>query len=417
MASIAIVGSGIAGLYSGWRLAKNHQVTLYESQDRLGGHTDTHIFTTCTGKVAVDSGFIVFNQAHYPLFSKMLDDLGVASQPSVMSFSMLDERTGMEYCASPSPSTLFARRANWISPAFFRMLGDIRRFYIEARQCRTTLDDRLTLGEFLDQRAYSREFAEWHLLPMAGALWSASNHQVRDYPMRYLLAFMHNHCMLQFRGRPTWRTVQGGSQRYIDALREATPIAFRIGDGVRRISRDHDGVAIVSDGHEARYDAVIIACHSDQALALLADPSAAEKDVLGAIEYAENHVQVHCDEQVMPRRRQAWGGWNALQEHTPNPRCAVSYHMNQLQSLPTDQDFIVSLNLSHRIRSDRVMAERYYHHPQYTPQTVAAQQRWSEISGLRRTWYAGAYWGWGFHEDGARSAERAVRGVSDALAA
>lgn len=403
MARVAVIGGGISGLMAARNLANHHQVTLYEADQRLGGHSDTHYVAEADAEIAIDSGFIVFNRGHYPYFNAMLDDLNVPSIESDMSFSVHDESTGFEYSAQSGLSGLVARKRNLLSPAFYRMVADILRFYRQAGVALKQLDDALTLGQFLHQHGYSRSFSEWHLLPMACALWSASLDRIMDYPMRYLLQFMDNHCMLQLRQRPPWRTISGGSKQYVTALRHHIQAEFRIGDPVLSVCRGQHNVWVKSAGAEREYDALVMACHSDQALRLLADADVTEHDVVGAIRYQRNEAVLHYDTQLLPRRRKAWASWNARVGGDARQTCTVSYYMNRLQKLQAKRHYIVSLNQTDVIDENKIVARRVYHHPVYAPATIAAQQRRNEINGPRRTWYAGAYWGWGFHEDGARS--------------
>ena len=405
---IAVIGAGIAGIYSAWLLdRRGYDVTLYEAGAKLGGHTDTHRIQTHAGELAVDSGFIVFNHANYPLFTAFLEALGVEAQPSNMSFAVVDEARNLEYNAE-TLGTLFAQRRNLLRPSFWSMLRDLVRFYRQSPGLLETIDDELTLGEFLAREGYGDTFTRDHLVPMTAALWSLPVADAARFPLRYLLRFMNNHAMLQLTGRPQWLTVAGGSQRYIDAARDQWQVEVRTGTPVESLRRDPGGVSVTAGGNE-RYDTAVIACHSDQALQLLADADDCERAVLGAIAYRPNEVLVHTDASALPRRPRARASWNVRLDR--DGRARVSYYMNKLQSLPTDTPYVVSLNQADRIDPASVIASRSYHHPVYTPEAVAAQGRWDEINGVRRTWYCGAYWGWGFHEDGVRSARR----VADAL--
>jgi len=408
-ARIAVVGGGIAGIYSAWLLdRRGFAVTLYEADTRLGGHTDTHGIATDAGELAVDSGFIVFNRANYPLFSAFLEELGVETQPSNMSFAVVDEARNLEYNAE-NLGTLFAQRRNLLRPAFWSMLRDLMRFYRQSPGLLESVDDELTLGEFLAREGFGKTFARDHLVPMTAALWSLPMVDAGRFPLGYLLRFMNNHAMLQLTGRPQWLTVTGGSQRYVEAVRRRWRVDVRAGLPVESVRRDAGGVTVTA-GEGERYDTAVIACHSDQALPLLVDADEHERAVLGAIAYRPNEVLVHSDVSVLPRRRRARASWNVrLDSHG---RARVSYYMNKLQSLPTNTPYIVSLNQAGRVDPASVIAARTYHHPVYTAATIAAQQRWAEINGVRRTWFCGAYWGWGFHEDGVRSARRVVDGIS-----
>lgn len=413
MARIAVVGAGISGLAAAWLLSRRHQVVLFEKDLRLGGHTHTHRVEIEGRPYAVDSGFIVFNPVHYPLFTRLLQELGVGSQPSSMSFSVHEEATGFEYNATDLPG-LFARRRNLISPRFWRMLSGILRFYREAPRLLETAPLELSLGEFLRREGYPEPFARLHLIPMASALWSAPPEGVLDYPLRFLLRFMANHHMLQVRGRPPWRVVQGGSSRYIEAMRANWSVEERLGCPVKAVMRGARGVELESAAGREVFDELVLACHSDQALSLLADPSPQERAILGAIPYQRNEAVLHTDARELPRRPRCHAAWNARIPADPSAHCTVSYCMNILQSLDAPERICVSLNRGEKIAPERVLARMVYEHPQFTLAACAAQERREEIDGQRHTHYCGAYWGFGFHEDGLRSAvEVAARlGVS-----
>ena len=399
---IAVVGSGIAGLGAAWLLSRKHEVVLFEAEDRLGGHTHTHRVTQAGREYAVDSGFIVFNPVNYPLLSRMFDELGVASQPTTMGFSVQDARSGLEYNAT-NLNAMFCQRRNLFSPRFHRMVREILRFY---RECPALLEgpgEGPTLGRYLADGGYSQLFIEDHLVPMASALWSSPAGQIMDFPARYLVQFMANHRMLQVEGRPQWRVVTGGSSSYLAALQSRWKVSVRLSSPVRSIRRDADGVLVSAASGEEGFDQVVLACHADDALALLSDASAEERQVLGAIEYQDNDTVLHTDARLLPRRRAAWAAWNAYVPAEPEAVCTVSYCMNLLQSLESPEPFVVTLNRSEDIDPSKVIARMRYRHPVYTHASVAAQARRHEISGQRRTWFAGAAWGYGFHEDGLRS--------------
>ncbi len=400
---IAVVGSGIAGLATAWWLSQHHAVTLFEADTRLGGHTHTHDVQLDGRTFAVDTGFIVFNPQHYPLLSGLFESLEVASQPTTMSFSVHNEADGLEYNAT-TLDTLFCQRRNLASPRFWGMLRDLRRFYREAPALLDSDDAGPTLGEYLQANRYGATFRDLHLVPMASALWSSPSAGILEFPARYLVQFMANHHMLQLSGRPEWRVVRGGSSRYIDALRARWSVIERVGCPVDSVRRDAAGVHLASAAGSERFDQVVLACHSDQALALLDDADAAERDILGAIRYQHNETVLHTDARLLPRNRKAWAAWNAHVPATPDAACTVSYCMHQLQSLDTPEPLVVTLNRSDAIDPAKVIARMRYAHPVYDAAMVAAQGRREEIQGKRNTWYAGAYWGWGFHEDGIRSA-------------
>ncbi len=400
---IAVVGSGIAGLASAWLLGAQHEVVLFEADARLGGHTDTHVVRTASGEWRVDSGFIVCNRVHYPLLLRMFDDLGVETQPTTMTFSAQDELRRREYNAGSLAGLLFQPR-NLVAPWFWRMLADIARFYREAPKLLDRADAGPTLGEFLAAGGYSDVFRDQHLVPMASALWSTPAARVPEFPARYLAQFMANHSMLQITGRPQWLAVVGGSSRYIDALRSRWRVEARLADAVRSVHREADGVRIESSSGNHRFDHVVMACHGDQALGLLGDPSPREREILGAFEFQENETLLHTDIRLLPRNRRLWAAWNAHIPADPEAACSVTYCMNILQSLPAPETFCVTLNRSEAVDPSRVLARRAYTHPLYTQATVAAQSRMEELQNVNATSYAGAYLGWGFHEDGMRSA-------------
>ena len=407
---IIVVGAGVSGLYAAWHLGASHDVTLLEADQRPGGHADTHLVDDHGVTRPVDSGFIVFNEAHYPLFSAWLEELKVAWKDSDMSFGVSDARSGLEYNAT-SLNTLFCQRRNLLRPAFLGMVRDIIRFYRRAPALLEALDDGVTLGEWLASGDLGAMFAEHHLLPMASALWSAPMGRIRDFPMRHLLAFMDNHGMLQIEGRPTWRTIDGGSRRYVEKA-AAGPARLLTGTPVRSVERRANAVRVHTDAAELTCDALVLACHSDQALALLRDPDPAERAILGAIHYQPNEAVLHSDASVLPTQPAARASWNVRRDDRDDDRCRVSYYMNKLQGIDSTTPFIVSLNQTDRLDPACIRVRRYYQHPVFTPEAVAAQRRWDEINGRRRTWYCGAWWGWGFHEDGARSARRVVDAIT-----
>ena len=401
---VAIVGTGIAGSLVAALLHGAHDIVVYEADDRPGGHTHTHDLLDVDGRrVRVDTGFIVYNDWTYPNFIELLSTLGVKTQASDMSFSVRCAKTGFEYNGH-TLNTLFAQRSNLFRPSFYAMIRDILRFNREAKELLDAPDDGLTLGAYLDRGRYGRAFMERYVLPMAGAIWSADARSMREVPARWFVRFFENHGMLSVDERPTWRVVTGGSQRYHEALRAPWASRIRYSSPVSRIRRHADRVEVESKGNVESYDHVVLAAHSDQALAMLADPSQAEREVLGAIPYQKNIAVLHTDASVMPRRKLAWAAWNYHLGADRDGVCAVTYWMNRLQGLDSRQQYFVTLNDVDGIDPAKTIKRLVYHHPVYRPQGVAAQARWSEINGVARTWYAGAWWGFGFHEDGTRSA-------------
>ena len=400
---VAVVGAGIAGMATAWLLSREHAVTLFEANDYLGGHTHTHDVELDGTRYAVDTGFIVFNPDNYPLLCRLFDELGVASQLTTMSFAVRNEATGLEYNATDL-DRLFVQRRNLVSPRFWGMVRDILRFYREAPALLAGDDAGTTLGEYLAAQRYGAMFRDDHLVPMASALWSSPSARVLDFPVRHLVAFMANHQMLQVSGRPPWRVVQGGSASYVRALRRHWRVAERVACPVRGVRRDDAGAIVTSAAGDERYDRVVLACHSDQALALLTDADAREREILGAIGWQANDTVLHTDARLLPRNRRAWAAWNAFVPARPDERCTVSYCMNLLQGIAAPQPLVVTLNRTSAIDPARVLARLRYTHPVFDAAAVAAQARKPEIQGRRHTWFAGAYWGWGFHEDGMRSA-------------
>jgi len=399
---LAIVGGGVSGLVAGHLLQRDHDVTLFEAGAYAGGHTNT----VRVGRHAVDTGLIVFNDRNYPSFERLLTRLGVATQPSQMSFGVSDARGEFEY-ASHSPNGLFATRRHLATPWFHRMLADLVRFQRDARALLADGAGDPSLGAWLEERRYSPAFVDRLIVPQASAVWSADPRQMWTFPARFLAAFFDNHGMLGVRDRPRWRTVTGGSGRYVEALTRPWRDRIRLATPVQAIARHDDHVAVTVRGRPPeRFDEVIVATHSDQALALLADATAAEHEILGAIPYAPNEAVLHTDRRLLPRRRRAWASWNYHLVDEPTGATTVTYHMNRLQSLRADRELCVTLNRTAAIDPSTIIRTIPYAHPVYTAAGERAQRRHAEISGRNRTHYCGAYWGWGFHEDGVRSALR-----------
>jgi uncharacterized protein len=400
---IAVVGSGISGLVSAWLLSRKHHVTLFEANNHFGGHTHTHVVEQQGRRYQIDSGFIVYNPSHYPLLTRMFQDLNVASQPTTMSFSVHSEVSGLEYNAAML-DTLFCQRRNLASPRFIGMVRDLLRFYREAPALLNTSETGPTLSDYLTEHNYGAAFREEHLVPMASALWSSPRAQILGFPARYLVRFMANHQMLQVGDRPQWRVVQNGSSSYVRALRARWSVRERMNCAVRSVRRHASGIVVESVAGTENFEQIVLACHSDQALALLADADEREQSILGAMPYQANDTVLHTDAGVLPLRRKAWAAWNAWLPRDPGETCTVSYCMNLLQGIESPEPFVVTLNRTAAIDPDKVLSRMQYHHPVYSHASVAAQARKAEIQGRKRTWFAGAYWGWGFHEDGMRSA-------------
>ncbi|HET8567152.1 MAG TPA: FAD-dependent oxidoreductase [Solirubrobacterales bacterium] len=401
---IAIVGTGVSGLVAAHRLAREHEIVVYEASERIGGHSHTVPVEAADGTHWIDTGFIVFNNRNYPHFEALLDELGVASRPSHMSFSVSDGRGRFEY--SGTPWGLFARPAHLLSPGFLGMLRDWRRFNREARALIGTNGTAPSLGHWLEQRGFSPQFVERLIVPQASAVWSADPAQMWSFPASFMAEFFGNHGMYSLRGRPKWRTVRGGSRSYVEAIAAPWRDRIRTDAPVRRVERLPHAVRVEAEGCESEeFDQVVIATHSDQALAMLADPSEAEREVLGAIPYQRNQGVLHTDASLMPRRRAAWSSWNFHLTPQPVAGTTVTYWMNNLQRLRIREHYFLTLNRNEEIDPAKVIHRIAYDHPVYTREGVAAQARHAEISNAgRRTHYCGAYWGWGFHEDGVVSA-------------
>ena len=400
---IAIIGSGISGLTAARRLCPDHEITVFEANDYIGGHTNTVDVDLDGRQWAVDTGFIVFNDRTYPNFISLMNEIGVESQPSDMGFSVRCDRSGLEYCGS-SLNQLFAQRRNLVRPGFWRMLRDILRFNREARELLEGREDTLELGAYLAREGYSRQFTERYIVPMGAAIWSTDPQTMLRFPARYFVDFFNNHGLLSVNDRPQWRVIRGGSRSYIGPL--TAPFADRIhlNTPVMRVHRNASGVELVlRDGQRAWFDGVVFACHSDQALAMLAQPSDAERSILGAIPYQPNRAVLHTDERLLPRRRAAWAAWNYHIPAEALSTVSVTYNMNILQGLDADRQFLVTLNPARDIDPDKVIKEIVYQHPVYTPEGVAAQRRRAELMGADRSFYCGAWWSYGFHEDGVKS--------------
>jgi predicted NAD/FAD-binding protein len=394
---IAIVGTGISGLLAAHLLHREHEIVVYEAGDRVGGHTNTIRVDTEEETHWIDTGFIVFNDRNYPNFERLLSEMGVATQPSYMSFSVSDGHGDFEYAGTPRG--LFARRANLLSPSFLAMLRDWRRFNREARALAGTGGTAPSLGHWLEERGFSRHFVERLIVPQISAVWSADREQMWSLPASFMAEFFENHGMYSLRGRPRWRTVAGGSIRYVKAMTAPWRDRIRLRAPVRRIERLPGRVRIAAEGCESEdFDEVVIATHSDQALRMLADPTAAEREILGAIPYRRNEAVLHTDTSLLPRRRRAWASWNFHLAEEPARSATVTYWMNNLQRLRGDREFLVTLNRGEEIDPEKALHRVSYDHPVYTAEGVAAQARHAEISGTGRTHYCGAYWGWGFHE-------------------
>lgn len=405
---IAVVGSGISGLASAHYLSREHEVHLFEAGDRLGGHTHTVDVDTPSGRYAVDTGFIVFNDRTYPNFIRLMNGLGVASQESSMSFSVKTEG-GLEYNGTDL-NGLFAQRSNLLNPYFLQMIADILRFNREAPKLLNDPDNDIPLAEYLIEGNYSKAFINHYIVPMGSAIWSASAAQMQRFPAAYFVRFFHNHGMLSVNDRPVWRVLRGGSRSYIPALTEPFKSRIHSHSPAVKVKRRADKVSLSINGPsglaEIDFDHVVLASHGDESLKLLDDATTDERAVLGAFSYQENKTVLHTDTSVLPERRRAWASWNYFVPKVEKNTVAVTYNMNILQSLRAPETFLVSLNMDDRIDPAKVVRRLVYHHPVYTSHAVAAQGQWDRVSGKNRTHFCGAYWGFGFHEDGVKSALR-----------
>jgi predicted NAD/FAD-binding protein len=406
---LAVIGTGIAGNVAAYRLARDYDVTVFEAADRIGGHTNTVDVTHDGCHYAIDTGFIVYNDRTYPNFTALLRELRVASRASDMSFSVQNERSRLEYNGA-SINALFAQRSNLFRSSFHRMIRDILRFNREAVTVLEPQSVDVTLGQFLTERGYSAEFVNDYIIPMGAAIWSASPNMMLEMPAYFFVRFFENHGFLTVNDRPTWRVICGGSRNYVDKLVAGHRHRIHLNAPVHRVRRFPTHVEVKVRGAEAqRFDEVFIACHSDEALAMLADASSLERDVLGAIVYQRNEAVLHTDERVMPRRKRAWAAWNYHVANRSSERVAVTYNMNILQGFEAPVQFCVTLNNTRTIDPDRVIENIQYAHPVFTREAVAAQRRHAELNGTRRTYFCGAYWRFGFHEDGVISALNAIR--------
>ncbi len=411
---VAVVGAGVSGLVVAQLLSRRHEITVFEAAGYAGGHTNTIRVDTANQTLAVDTGFIVFNDRNYPNFERLLARLGVATQPSEMTFSVSAVDEDFEYAGSPRG--LFAQPRNLTRPAFWAMIRDYVRFSRDARALLEDGDDRQSLGDWLQERRFSQDFVARLIVPQASAVWSADPAQMWTFPARFIIRFFHQHGMLSLVGRPRWRTVTGGSARYVEVLTASFADRIRLRTPVSAIERRPGDVIVTPRGAEPeRFDEVVLATHSDQALALLTDASDREHELLGAIPYQDNEAVLHTDRRLLPRRRAAWSSWNFHLLDEPAGRSTVTYHMNTLQRLRCSEELCVTLNRSDAIDPDRVIATIPYSHPVFTPAGWEAQTRHHEISGVNRTHFCGAYWRWGFHEDGVVSALRVAERFGERL--
>jgi predicted NAD/FAD-binding protein len=408
---IAVIGAGVSGLTAAWLLAEHHDIEIFEAADYAGGHTNTEQVSSGGRFWPVNTGFIVYNDWTYPNFIKLMDRLGVASEVSDMSFSVDSRRTGLQYNGT-SLNTLFAQRRNLLNPRFLKMIREILRFNKETQQqlADQSIDDSETLSSYLDRNGYSAYFRKFYIVPMGSAIWSAPEVVLERFPIRFFLQFFSNHGMLSVDDRPTWRVITGGSAQYVGKMMDRLDGRLRLNSPVQQVKRDADGVTVVRAGEERRFDQIVFACHSNQALAMLAQPTDAEQQILGAIAYQNNDVVLHTDASVLPSNRRAWAAWNYLIPASSHEPVSVTYNMNVLQNFHSaEETFCVTLNRSHDIAPDKIIKKFEYAHPVFTLEAVAAQKRYDDIGNQNRSHFCGAYWFNGFHEDGVNSALRVTR--------
>lgn len=406
---IAIIGTGIAGNVAAYHLHKEHEITVFEQNSHIGGHSHTHSLQHADADFNVDTGFIVLNDRTYPNFNKLLTALDVDIQPTEMSFSVKCERTALEYNGN-NLNTLFAQRRNLLRPAFHRMIRDILRFNREANEYLKANSADASLGEYLSRGQYSQQFINQYIVPMGAAIWSAEPSQMFNFPALFFIRFFANHGLLSVNNRPQWYVIKGGSKCYVEKLSAGFKNNVRVNTPVKTVKRYHNHVEVISERFGAEiFDYVIMATHSDQALNILDKPSTLEKNVLSAIPYQENEAVLHTDEKLLPQRKLAWASWNYHIPAEAQERVALTYNMNILQGLNAADTYCVTLNYSNHIDENKIIKTVNYHHPVFTPEGIQAQNRHRDINGTQRTYYCGAYWRNGFHEDGVVSALNAIQ--------
>ena len=410
---IAIVGTGISGLTAAYLLHKDHDITVIERETSIGGHTATIDVQHNGVDYAIDTGFIVYNDWTYPNFIKLMDELDVRSHATQMSFSVSCERTGLEY-GGHNLNTLFAQRSNLFKPGYLKMLADIVRFNKESINDLESgrIAAGTTLGQYLKRNNYSKQFADHYLIPMGSAIWSASTDVMFDFPLLFFVRFFKNHGLLSINDRPQWRVITGGSREYLGPITKGFEDRIRTRCAVTSVKRSGTGVTLtLENADQCQFDQVILACHSDQALSMLQDPSDTEQEVLGAIAYQDNDVVLHTDHTLLPNKKLAWSSWNYWLREQQQERAVLTYNMNILQGLSAPVTFCVTLNTTQSIDPGKILGQFQYAHPVFTLESIAAAERWEEINGVNNTWFCGAYWANGFHEDGVRSGLRVAKAL------
>ena len=412
---IAVIGTGISGLVTAYLLAPENDIHIYEANDYIGGHTNTVPVKINGHSYSIDTGFIVFNDRNYPNFTKLLCQNNITSQFAPMSFSVSCDETGLEYNGT-SLNGLFSQRTNLFRMSFHKMIFNIYRFNRDAiifLKNNNELD--LSFSDFLERGKYGVEVRDFYVYPMASAIWSEGPDKIGDAPFHFFAQFFENHGMLNINDRPQWRVIQGGSQEYVKKLTASFRNRIRLKCPVKKIRREKDNVKVESAGKEETFDYVIIATHSDQALSLLSDPTKQEQDILGDIHYQKNEVLLHLDSSVLPKNKRAWACWNYHKTRTGINHSCITYNMNMLQSINSKESFCVSLNYKHKIDPAKIIKSINYDHPIISRQAINAQSRHQEINGVNKTFYCGAYWGNGFHEDGVKSALTVTKQFGKAL--
>jgi predicted NAD/FAD-binding protein len=404
---IAIIGSGISGNTLAYYLNPHHQIALFESNDRIGGHSHTHHIDVFNQKVSVDTGFIVFNKKTYPNFLKLLHELKVPYENSAMSFSVKDSQKDFEYNGT-NLNALFAQRKNFINPSFYKMIREILRFN-KSSIILLSGDEEISLGDYLKREGYSDFFKKYYILPMGSAIWSSNIKTMMQFPAKFFIQFFNNHGMLNINDRPQWLTISGGSINYVDKMIKPFRKKIKLNQNIKYVERKKDHIAIHHKDRVEKFDWVFFACHSDEALKLIKSPSFHEKNILKAIPYTDNEVILHYDDHFMPKRKLAWAAWNYHIDDNANSPASLTYNMNILQNLKTEVPLLVTLNPLQKINKKKIIKTLSYAHPQYSLRSIEAQSKYHLISGVNRTSFAGAYWGNGFHEDGVKSALDAIQ--------
>jgi len=404
---IAIIGAGISGNTLAYYLNPHHQIALFESNDRIGGHSHTHHIDIFNQKVSVDTGFIVFNKKTYPNFLKLLHELKVPYENSAMSFSVKDSQKDFEYNGT-NLNALFAQRKNFINPSFYKMIREILRFN-KSSIILLSGDEEISLGDYLKREGYSDFFKKYYILPMGSAIWSSNIKTMMQFPAKFFIQFFNNHGMLNINDRPQWLTISGGSINYVDKMIKPFRKKIKLNQNIKYVERKKDHIAIHHKDRVEKFDWVFFACHSDEALKLIKSPSFHEKNILKAIPYTDNEVILHYDDHFMPKRKLAWAAWNYHIDENANSPASLTYNMNILQNLKTEAPLLVTLNPLQKINKKKIIKTLSYALPQYSLRSIEAQSKYHLISGVNRTSFAGAYWGNGFHEDGVKSALDAIQ--------